>query len=83
MRTTLAERLTPEVTEAFNREKQMHPQTIEQIMYDLSNCLYWQDMSIKVMRMVYLFSDVDRYEADYLIYWWGDEKLFTKDNELI
>ena len=52
-------------------------------MYDLSNCLYWQDMSIKVMRMVYLFSDVDHYEVDYLTYWWGDERLFTTDNELI
>ena len=83
MRKTLDERLTPEVTAAFNREKQLHPQTIEQIMYDLSNCVYWQDLTIKTMRMLYLFSDVDYFTLDHIMCWWGDERLFTMQNDLI
>jgi len=83
MRKTLDERLTPEVTAAFNREKQLHPATIEQIMYDLSNCVYWQDLTIKTMRMLYLFSDVEPYQIDHITCWWGDDKIFIAQDDLI
>ncbi len=83
MRKTLDQRLTPAVAESFRREAQQHPQMIEQIMYDLSNCLFWQDMTVKTMRSVYLFSDVDPHHEDYMKYYWGDEELFDKEDNLI
>ena len=84
MRITLDKRLTAEVLQSFAKERvSNHGLMIDTIMYELSHCHYWQDMSIRTMRNTYLFGGVDRNGLDYMTIYWGDTRLFTPEEDLI
>jgi hypothetical protein len=85
MRTTLDKRLVIAVSKAFDKERaEGRGLIIDTILYELSHCHSWQDMSVRTMRNLYLFGRVDnRMNVDTHTMYWGDTRLFTPEDDLI
>lgn len=85
MRTTLDKRLVIPVLKAFHRERAAgHGLIIDTILYELSHCHSWQDMSIRTMRNLYLFGGADdRMSINTYTIYWGDTRIFTPEDGLI
>ena len=80
-RITLLHRLRPEIKTALEGNKEEYDFTINHIYQELSKVALYQDLKMSTIYSIYLFSNIDMYEADvYDIRWGGN--LFLEDNEL-
>ena len=74
-RITLLQKLKPEIKSKLEQERSRYSASIDVILYELNNEEFYNSLSIKVIRDIYLFADLNEDEAD----WKYGTNLFKDD----
>jgi len=74
-RVTLLQKLKPEIKSKLEQERSRFTASIDIILYELNNEEFYNSLSIKVVRDIYLFADLNEDEAD----WKYGTNLFKDD----
>ncbi len=74
-RVTLLQKLKPEIKSKLEQERSRYSASIDIILYELNNEEFYNSLSIKVVRDIYLFADLNEDEAD----WKYGTNLFKDD----
>ena len=74
-RITLLQKLKPEIKSKLEQERSRYSASIDIILYELNNEEFYNSLSIKVIRDIYLFADLNEDEAD----WKYGTNLFKDD----
>ncbi len=74
-RVTLLQKLKPEIKSKLEQERSRFTASIDIILYELNNEEFYNSLSIKVIRDIYLFADLNEDEAD----WKYGTNLFKDD----
>ena len=74
-RVKLLQKLKPEIKSKLEQERSRFTASIDIILYELNNEEFYNSLSIKVIRDIYLFADLNEDEAD----WKYGTNLFKDD----
>jgi len=74
-RVTLLQKLKPDIKSKLEQERSRFTASIDIILYELNNEEFYNSLSIRVVRDIYLFADLNEDEAD----WKHGTNLFEND----
>jgi len=82
MRTTLLERLQPDVKEKLLANKLEYEFTVTRLLKVLDSNIFWNELTISDVSNLVIFSDSDM-EFSYTSVFCGDPKLIKPENDVI
>jgi hypothetical protein len=82
MRTTLLERLQPDVKEKLLANKLEYEFTVTRLLKVLDSNIFWNELTISDVSNLVIFSDSDM-EFNYTSVFCGDPKLIKPENDVI
>jgi len=74
-RVTLLQKLKPNIKSKLEQERSRFKASIDIILYELNNEEFYNSLSIRVIKDIYLFADLDEDKAD----WKHGTNLFEND----
>lgn len=76
-RITLLQRLRPEIKQSLDASTTEYEFAVKSIYEELEEAVMYQDLTMSTIYSIYLFGNLDMYEAEIFDIRWGDN-LFTE-----